>query len=447
MVATEVNLLYAEAEMSVEVVIGLQRGDEGKGRFVDMLAEESDIVARFNGGNNAGHRVTHPDGRILDLHSVPCGITHEHTMNVIGSGAFINPVKLVEEMEDIRSKGFEVSPENLKISSATQLLLGHHISKDEIFEAGPGKQGSTKVGMAPAAAHKMKRIGLQANKMLHDPSSLYPVVHDALYAQRAAREAVGLEPLNEKEVALEYFACARRLGAYVTDTVTYLNEQLYKEEPAHLLAEGAQAFLLDIDHGAYPFVTSSTTTSGGVSPGLGIPPGVDRITGVAKALQSHVGGGDFVTEIHDEELLERLHGDMDAPDAEKGTTTGRVRRLGYLDIPQIRRANMVNGTHDMALSKVDVLPRYGDDLKICVAYELNGQTIQTAPTTDMLRDCTPIYESLPNWTEDIQEIREFEDLPENAQNYVRKIEDLTQVAVSMVGVGPNRDQVIVRYKH
>jgi adenylosuccinate synthase len=432
----------------INVIVGLQRGDEGKGRFVDMLAVDHDIVARFNGGNNAGHTVVLPDGRDLALHLVPSGIAHPHTVNVIGNGTLINPIKLVEEIEDIRSKGIVVS-NNLKLSQASHLILPHHIFDDEIREASEGKQGSTKTGIAQVSALKAMRSGVRVEIIEKDLSELATIVRVGLRTQRPLREAAGLAPIDEEQVTKQYVASAQLLTEFITDTVLYLNQELRRAVPARVLAEGAQAFLLDIDHGMYPYTTSSSTTTGGVSTGLGVPPTfIDKVIGVAKAVQSHVGDGPFVTEIVGKSLLERLHGDMGTIDAEKGTTTGRIRRLGYMDLPQIRRAQMVNGEEDkqtMALSKLDWVPRFGENIPICVAYTFEGKTLEIAPDAAYkLKKSTPIYEYLPNWNEDISEVREFDKLPGNARRYVQFIEEKTGVRVAMIGVGPRRDQVIVR---
>lgn len=439
-------ILYAKFEMPVNVLVGEQRGDEGKGRFVDMMAEEHDIVARFNGGNNAGHTVVLPDGTELALHLVPSGIAHEGKMNLIGNGTLVNPVKLVEEIADIESKGLEVSRKNLKLSSGAHLILPHHIYEDAIREAGVGGQGSTKSGIAQVASVKAMRTGVRTEIIKNDPEGLFTLVWDALVEQRILREQAGLDAVDEKDIARQYVEKARHLGSYITDTVFYLNQQLRKDQPARVLAEGAQAFLLDIDHGMYPFVTSSSTTAGGAATGLGVAPRfIEQVTGVVKAIPSHVGGGPFVTEETDAATLERLHGDKTTIDAEVGTTTGRIRRLGHLDIPQIRRSQMVNGTDDTALSKLDWVPRYGEAVQVCVAYERKGKQLDIAPDAAYkLEQSQPVYETLPTWNEDIQGVRKFEDLPANAQRYVQFIENHTQVPISMIGVGPRRDQVIVR---
>lgn len=432
--------------MPVNVLIGLQRGDEGKGRFVDMMAAEHDIVARFNGGNNAGHTVVLPSGQDLALHLVPSGVAYPHTMNIIGNGTLVSPVKLVEEIADIESKGLKVSPKNLMISSATHLILPHHICEDEIQETGADKQGSTKRGIAQAASSKALRNGVRTEMIIHQLDELTDIVRESLRVQRVLRADLGWEPIDEDEAAELYMSSARAIRPYVTDTVIYLNEQLRTPKPARVLAEGAQAFLLDIDHGMYPFTTSSSTTSGGAATGLGIPPYfIEHVTGVAKAVPSHVGGGPFVTEVSDKKLLEKLHGNMTTVDAEVGTTTGRIRRLGYLDLPQLRRAQIVNGAHDMALSKLDWVPRNGNKVQICVAYKLDGAILSVAPASARELDkCQPVYEDLPTWQEDIQGIREFKDLPATAQRYVEFIEKQTDIPITMIGVGPQRDQVILR---
>lgn len=428
----------------ITVVLGEQRGDEGKGRFVDMLAEEHDIVARFNGGNNAGHTVVLPDGRVLKLHGVPSGIAHPNTMNVIGNGCLVNPVKLIEEIVDIRAQNISVSPDNLMISNGAHLTLPHHISEDEIREAGAGGQGSTKSGIAQVAASKYMREGARAEMLVHDFDTLVTMVQAGLKEQRGVREAVGLEPLNEDEIIATFKKSASELAQFINDTTLYLNDKLAKN--AKVLAEGAQAFLLDIDHGMYPFVTSSTTTAGGVAPGLGVAPQlVSRVIGVSKVTQSHVGGGPFVTEIHSDAELARLHGDTAAVDAERGATTGRTRRLGYLDLPSIRRAQLVNGTTEIALTKLDWLPRFGETIPVCTKYKLDGHEIIVAPdSAARLVESEPVYEHLPNWTEDISDVRMFEDLPKNAQDFVKFIEAQTGLPVSMIGVGPERSQVISR---
>lgn len=433
--------------MSVDVLVGLQRGDEGKGRFVNMLASDYDIVARFNGGNNAGHTIVLPDERVLKLHLVPSGITYPDTVNIIGNGTLVNPMSLAEEIEEIESHGIAVNEDNLKLSSGSHLILPHHIYEDELKEASPdSRQGSTKTGVAPVAAFKAMRNGARTEEICNDPERLLTTVYDALVSQRLLRKEANLATIDEREAAEEYIKAARKVGKYVTDTVFYLNQRLCGEKSVRVLAEGAQAFLLDIDHGMYPFTTSSSTVSGGAVTGLGIPPQtINQVIGVVKAVQSHVGCGPFVTEVLDPDLNTNLHGDKTTVDAEYGTTTGRERRLGFLDLPQIRRSNMINGTNKMIISKLDWVPRFGPQVPICVAYERKGKTLYIAPdSARKLDQSTPIYESLPTWDSNIQHVKRFDDLPSEARAYIEFVEDQTKVPIAMIGVGPNPSQVIIR---
>ncbi len=425
-------------------VFGEQRGDEGKGRIVDMLAAEHDIVARFNGGSNAGHTVVLPDGTELDLHIVPSGIARRGVVNVIGNGTIVDPIRFAAEVKSIEALGLTVTPENLKVSAAAHLVLPHYRYQDELRELGRGAQGTTKAGIADTYAAKARRDGLRAERLLGDHQNLLDIVEQGLKTVAPERDKYDVEPIDIAADVAAFKAAIEMLHPFVSDTAFYLNKAM--KNGASVLAEGAQAFLLDIDHGMYPYVTSSSTTAGGVAPGLGIPPqSFARAIGVVKGVQSHVGGGPFVTEIHDETLLKQLHGDLSTVDAEKGTTTGRIRRLGYLDITGIRRAQMINGTTEMALTKLDWVPRYGKTIKVCTAYEYRGQTIEMAPDSAWaLEKCSPVYTELEAWTEDISEIRHFDDLPENAKKYVKAIENWTHTPVTYIGVGPRRDQIIIR---
>lgn len=425
-------------------VFGEQRGDEGKGRIVDMLAAEHDIVARFNGGSNAGHTVVLPDGTELSLHIIPSGIAREDTVNIIGNGTIVDPVRFAAEVASIEEVGIKVSPEKLKVSSAAHLVLPHYRYQDELRELGRGAQGTTKAGIADTYAAKARRDGVRAERILGDHQNLLDIVASGLKTIPALRKKAGLEPIDIAADIAAFSEAIELLQPFITDTAVYLNTEM--KNGAKVLTEGAQAFLLDIDHGMYPFVTSSTTTSGGVATGLGIPPQTfDRVIGVVKAVQSHVGGGPFVTEANDKKTLARLHGDLSTIDAEKGTTTGRIRRLGYLDMPAIRRAQMINGTTEMALTKLDWVPRYGKTIKICTAYEYRGEKLAMAPDSAWaLEKCTPVYDELPSWDEDITDIREFDKLPANAQQYVLTLEKWTRTPVTYIGVGPRRDQVIIR---
>lgn len=431
-----------EQRGEVTVIVGEQRGDEGKGRFVDMLAEYHDIVARFNGGNNAGHTVVTPDGREFKLHTIPSGIIHPHVTNVIGNGVLLNGPAMEKEIAHIEDNGVEVTPQNLKISTAAHLILPCYISEDEMREAGGSAQGSTKMGIAQGYAVKSMRLGMQFGTAVNNPLYFFEQASQSLLANRKTREELGLKQIDCISTAREYTESIMRLGKFAAHTQVFLNQELAKNK--RILAEGAQAFQLDIDHGMYPFTTSSTATSGGAATGLGIPPTAIRsVVGVSKAIQSHVGDGPFVTEIYDEVLLKQLHGDVNKIDSERGTTTDRMRRLGYLDLVGIRRSQMINGTGTAALSKLDWVPRYGDTVQVCTAYELDGRVTKNAPATAAeLSKCIPIYTSLPTWKESIQNVRFFRNLPKAARDYIAFIEKQTGTPITHIGVGPQRDQVI-----
>lgn len=430
--------------MPITVIVGEQRGDEGKGRFADMLAEEHDIVARFNGGANAGHTVVLPDGRDLALHLIPSGIAHPHTMNVIGNGTVVDPVKLNQELVAISEKGIEVDEGHLMISSAAHLILPHHISCDELREVGSAHQGTTKSGIAPVYADKAMRSGVRMEVINNDIDKLADTITTGIKATNEDRKQVGLEAIDAGRTVDIYTENALKLGKFITDTTLYLNRRL--KDGDRVLAEGAQAFLLDVDHGMYDAVTSSSTTTGGVMTGLGVSHRyINRVIGVSKAVQSHVGGGPFATEIQDEDLLEKLHGRLDQIDSETGTTTGRIRRLGHLDLAAIKRAQMVNGTTEMVLTKLDWVPRFGRTALLCTGYERKGRYLEVSPDAAYkIKQSRPVYEEVPTWNQDISDVRRFSDLPQQAQNYIERIEEVTELPITMIGVGPRRDQVIIR---
>lgn len=430
--------------MPITAILGEQRGDEGKGRFTDMLAEEHDIVARFNGGANAGHTVVLPDGRDLALHLLPSGVAHEHTMNVIGNGTVVDPIKLNRELRVVGEEGIQIDESRLMISSAAHLILPHHISQDELREVGSAKQGTTMSGIAPVYADKAMRSGIRMEIINNDIERLYTLVAQGIKATNVQREAAGLDKIDVLSATEKYVINAAKLGKFTTDTTLYLNRKLH--DGARVLAEGAQAFLLDIDHGMYDAVTSSSTTVGGIMTGLGVSHShIERVIGVSKAVPSHVGGGPFATEVLDETLLAQLHGKLDQVDSEFGKSTGRKRRLGHLGLAAIKRAQMVNGTTEMVLTKLDWVPRYGDTILVCVGYERKGKVLEVSPDAAYKIDQSkPIYAELPIWNGDVTQTRRFNDLPTEARNYIGFIEETTGVPVTMIGVGPQRDQVIVR---
>jgi len=428
-----------EGKMPATIVVGAQWGDEGKGKITDLLAQDVDIVARYNGGNNAGHTVVIGE-ETFRLHHIPSGILYPRVICLLGNGMVINPAHLCEELDALAARGVDVSPSRLKISGHAHLVLPYHIALDGADERLRGKKaiGTTRRGIGPAYADKAARRGLRAVDML-DEGDFAARVREAVQAKNRLLEGVyGLEPLEPDEVAREYREYARRLAPYVTD-VSLLVHQALREGKA-VLCEGAQGTLLDIDHGTYPYVTSSSPVAGGALTGLGIGPRwVERIIGVAKAYTTRVGGGPFPTELTDEvgdRLVEVGH--------EYGTTTGRRRRTGWLDAVILRYAVRVNGLTELALTKLDVLTGI-NPLRICVAYRCDGRQLEHFPlSTEQLARCEPVYEELPGWDEDITSVRTFAELPLATQRYVERIEELTGVRVGIISVGPEREQVLKR---
>lgn len=428
--------------MAVDVVLGLQRGDEGKGRFVDLLAPHYDIVARFNGGPNAGHTIA-DDTLELRLHQIPSGITSEGVLNVIGNGSYVDPLKLLAELNDVKSH-VKVDPKQLLISTDAHLILPHHIGLDEIREAGTQGQGSTLSGIAYVAADKYVRSGIRAEELLDSDGALQSAVAQKLEEIQEARQSAGLPIQEPNSVAAAWLKQAQTLRPFIGDTLTVLHEALKQKK--NVLAEGAQATGLDIEHGMYPYVTSSHTTTGGVLNGLGVgPTHIGKIIGVAKVLRSHVGGGPFVTKEHDLSKATRIRGKQGAVDSEYGATTGRERQVGYLDIPELRKAVLVNGVTELAITKLDVVPKTGKTVPIATAYTYKQQQLEMAPSSaQRLERCKPVYEHLPTWQEDISSVRTFHGLPKQAQDFVRFLEKMLGIPVTMIGVGPLREQVILR---
>ncbi len=428
--------------MPLDIVVGAQWGDEGKGRIVDLLADKADIVARYSGGDNAGHTVT-VGGQTYKLHLIPSGIVHPHTVGVLGNGLVINPVSLLKEMELVRSHGVEITPERLRISYAAHLITPAHIALDRAQEADRGSMplGTTLRGIGPAYASKVAREGIRMGAM-RDPQSLAELLRQQI--ERANRVLTGIynaEPLDADKAVQEYLEYTHHLAPYVCDVSMYLGHAL--DARKRVLAEGAQGTLLDLDHGTYPYVTSSSPTAPGALTGLGVGVGyVDRVIGVTKAFQTRVGEGPFPTEIHGE-LGDRLRGTGENPWDEFGTTTGRPRRVGWLDTVLLRYAVRVNGLTELVLTKLDVLTGL-HPLQICVAYrDQDGVEYTDLPLgPGDLRPFEPVYETLPGWDRDVRDVRSWDDLPLEACDYIGQIEELAGVSISMVSVGPEREQVV-----
>jgi len=426
--------------MPIDIVIGAQWGDEGKGRIVDLLSANTAMVARFNGGDNAGHTVTIGTDT-YKLHLIPSGIIHPHTQAFLGAGMVINPESLLKEMDMLRSAGVTVDLGRLHISHTAHLITPGLKALDAAQEAAlkEGRIGTTGRGIGPAYTAKASRSGLRMEDML-DPWLLQDKL-DAHIAQVNERlTALGAVELDADAVCTDFDRFAAELMPYITDTAAMISDGL--EAGQRLLAEGAQGTLLDIDCGTYPFVTSSTCTAAGVFSGLGIGlQPVDQVIGIVKAFQTRVGGGPFPTELSGE-LADRLRGTGENPWDEFGTTTGRPRRVGWLDGVLLRYAVRANGLNALALTKLDILSGL-PTLRLCTAYRLDGQVYARPPFgISRLADCKPVYEDLPGWQEDVQNIRKFRDLPEAARVYLRRIEEIGGAPIRWVSVGPEREQVI-----
>jgi len=422
--------------MSNTIIIGLQWGDEGKGKIVDYLTERSDVVARAQGGSNAGHTVI-SDGRKYILHLIPSGILWPDKVNVIGNGVVIDPLGLLEEMAQLRSQGVTITPGNLLISEHAHLTMPYHRALDLAREKrrGANKIGTTGRGIGPTYADKIERQGLRVTD-LRDPSKLSHEIswRAALHNQELA--IAGSDPLNVPEIVAQVTDAAEHIRPHIVNTVVVLNEALAAGK--RVLFEGAQGSYLDIDHGSYPFVTSSNTTAGGACTGSGVSPRkIDRVIGVAKAYTTRVGSGPFVCE--NEGIADMLHG----MGREFGSTTGRARRCGWLDAVLLRYAVMVNGCDEIAITNLDGLDGL-DRISICTHYELDGKTIQHPPATVAeLERCKPVYESHAGWKKDLSGVTNGSQLPPKAKAYLDRIAELAGARISLLGIGPAREQTLV----
>ena len=424
-------------QKKLDVVLGLQWGDEGKGKVVDVLTPSYKVVARFQGGPNAGHSLVF-DGDSFVLHTVPSGIFREGTVNVIGNGVVMDPVILMEEISAIEKRGIDVSSK-LVISKRAHLILPTHRSLDAASESAMGKAkiGSTLKGIGPAYADKTGRGGLRVGDILQENFlSLYEA-HKERHCQLLKQYPPFESPFNFEEYEKQWFQAVEQLRRFpFIDTEMYVNEALEAGTP--ILAEGAQGSLLDIDFGTYPYVTSSNTLSAGVCTGLGVAPSrVGKVYGIFKAYCTRVGSGPFPTELFDEDG-EKLR----AIGHEYGATTGRPRRTGWLDMVALKYTVMMNGVTDLIMMKSDVLDTF-DTIKVAVAYEENGKTTSRFPY-DGGRNATPVYKEFPGWKTPISGLRKFEDFPEAFKEYIAYIESETKCRISIISVGPDRDATVIR---
>ena len=427
--------------MPLDIIIGTQWGDEGKGRVVDLLAAQADYVARYSGGDNAGHTVT-VDDQVYKLHLIPSGIVHEHTTAIMGNGMVINPATLLDEMDRLRSGGVKIDPKRLRISYAAHLISPAHRVLDAAQEKARGRVpiGTTLRGIGPAYTGKVARYGIRIGQMLDQESFADAVKVQVEAINQQLTSLYETEPLDPNQVAAEYADYARQLTSYIGEVSLVLTEALRRNK--QVLAEGAQGTLLDLDHGTYPYVTSSSPTAPSALLGLGIGFGhIGRVIGVTKSFQTRVGGGPFPTEVSDDMAL-RLRGTGENPWDEYGTTTGRPRRVGWLDSVLLRYAIRINGLSELAITKLDILTGL-HPLKVCVAYRMDGQEYRELPLgPGDLTPFEPVYEELPGWDEDITHIRSFNDLPLEACDYILRLEELAGIPIRTVSVGPERSQVI-----
>lgn len=421
--------------MATVVVVGTQWGDEGKGKITDFLAEEAGVVARYQGGNNAGHTIRIKDVE-YKLHLIPSGIFYPEKICVIGNGMVVNPQALVTELNYLHERG--VVTTGLRISDRAHIVLPYHIKLDELEEESKGdaKIGTTKKGIGPAYMDKAARIGIRMIDLLDAEGFAEILERNLKQKNEVLVKLYGAEPFEFEAIYNEYMEIAKQLAPYITDTSVVLNNEI--DKGTRVLFEGAQASMLDIDQGTYPYVTSSNPVAGGVTIGSGVgPTKIDKVVGTVKAYSTRVGDGPFPTELLDEtgEFI-RTAG------REFGTTTGRPRRCGWFDALVVRHARRVSGLDGMALTRLDILTGLSE-LKVCVAYSYNGEQLQEFPTSfKVLEKCEPVYETLPGWTEDITGVRSYDDLPENAKNYIRKLEETTGVPLAILSVGPGREQTI-----
>lgn len=419
------------------IVLGAQWGDEGKGKMTDYLAEDADLVVRFQGGNNAGHTVVVGD-KEYKLHLIPSGILYNDKINILGNGVVIDPKALFTEIEYLKELGVEVTPEKLYISDRAQVIMPYHKVLDALKEKSRGKDliGTTGKGIGPCYTDKVERSGIRICDLLNE-KVLKEKIEASLQVKNAMiKDVFGGEPIDSEEVYNEYVEFGKRVKPFVRET----SVEIYKsiKENKIVLFEGAQGMLLDIDYGTYPYVTSSNTIAGSVCTGTGIGPTmITNAIGIGKAYTTRVGKGPFPTELFDE-----MGDHIRTVGHEFGVTTGRARRCGWLDMVILKTTARVCGLTSFAITKMDTLAGI-DKIKVCVGYELDGNVIDYFPASlEDLARCKPVYEEFDGWNDEIAKARSYEELPENAKKYLKRIEELTETKVSIVSVGPKRDQTI-----
>ena len=423
--------------MSAFIVLGAQWGDEGKGKMTDYLAEEADVVVRFQGGNNAGHTVEVGD-RQYKLHLIPSGILYDNKLNVIGNGVVVDPKALFEEIGYLEKEGVKVTPEKLIISDRAHLIMPYHRVLDILKEKARGKNdiGTTGKGIGPCYTDKFERCGIRVCDLLHEDVFEEKLRENIKMKNEYITKVLGGEALDAEEILVQYKQYAEKIGPFVKDTSVKVYDSI--KEDKTVLFEGAQGMLLDIDHGTYPYVTSSNTTAGGVSNGIGVGPNmITNAVGITKAYTTRVGKGPFPTELENETgewIRTKGH--------EYGVTTGRSRRCGWLDLVIVKSAVRVSGLTSLAVTKIDTLAGL-DKLKVCVGYKFNDEVIDYFPASlEDLAKCEPIYEEFDGWDDSVADARSYDEIPENAKKYLERISEFTGTRISIVSVGPKRDQTM-----
>lgn len=422
--------------MAGYVVVGTQWGDEGKGKIIDVLGHKADLVVRFQGGNNAGHTVV-VNGEKFILHLLPSGMLHGNGKCIIGPGVVIDPKVLLKELATLDAKGSKT--DHLFISDRAQLIMPYHVMIDGLKEdraSAGNKIGTTRRGIGPCYSDKISRQGIRVVDLMDTETFARKLKHNLEEKNELLQKIYEVEPMSYEAILEEYKGYADLLRHRVIDSTPVIHQALADDK--FVLFEGAQAMMLDIDHGNYPYVTSSSPTAGGVTVGAGVSPRkIDRIIGVMKAYTTKVGEGPFVTELLDE-TGEKLR----AVGHEFGATTGRPRRCGWLDLVVGKYATDINGLTDIVITKIDCLSGF-DTLKVCVGYEIDGKTHTSVPaSTESLSRAIPVYRELPGWTEDITQMKQYDELPENCKNYIKFMEDFLGCQITVVSVGPDRTQNI-----
>ena len=422
--------------MSSVVVVGTQWGDEGKGKITDFLSQNAEVVARYQGGNNAGHTIKF-DGVTYKLHLIPSGIFYKEKICVLGNGMVIDPKAFVEEVAYLHEHG--VSTENLRVSKRAHVTLPYQLQLDVLQEEekGANKIGTTRKGIGPAYMDKAARVGIRVADLLDKEVFREKLENNLKEKNRLFKKVYEVEPMAVEDILDEYYEYGQKMAPYVCDTSVVLNDAL--DEGRRVLFEGAQGVMLDIDQGTYPFVTSSNPIAGGVTIGSGVgPTKIKHVVGVSKAYTTRVGDGPFPTELHNE-----IGDQIREVGREYGTTTGRPRRVGWFDSVVVRHARRVSGITDLSLNSLDVLTGI-ETLKICVAYRYKGELIKEFPASlKVLAQCEPVYEEMPGWTEDITNVKSLDELPANARHYLERISQLTGIPLSIFSVGPDRTQTNV----